>query len=290
MKNIKDIIKSSLGPTGINVRRIDKFCGVPSGFPSLDRVTGGFEKSDLIVIASRPSMGKTAFALCLARNLAIKFNIPTLFISLEMNDIQICNRFVSMVSKIDILKIKSGNLDDDETQRLKDGVGKIKNVPLFFQTELVELSAIIEECKNFKQKYNDGVVIIDNLQQMINAAKQNYSRKHELDSVVRELKLFAKTIDLPIIITSSVNRNVVTRGGMLRPFLCDLNGSSEIENIADIIIFIYRPEFYGLMEDPEGNSTANNARLIVAKNRHGAISDVNLYFDSGCGRFSEWSL
>lgn len=290
MKNIKDIIKSSLGPTGVNVRRIDKFCGVPSGFPSLDRVTGGFEKSDLIVIASRPSMGKTAFALCLARNLAIKFNIPTLFISLEMNDIQICNRFVSMVSKIDILKIKSGNLDDDETQRLKDGVGKIKNVPLFFQTELVELSAIIEECKNFKQKYNDGVVIIDNLQQMINAAKQNYSRKHELDSVVRELKLFAKTIDLPIIITSSVNRNVVTRGGMLRPFLCDLNGSSEIENIADIIIFIYRPEFYGLMEDPEGNSTANNARLIVAKNRHGAISDVNLYFDSGCGRFSEWSL
>jgi replicative DNA helicase len=290
MKNIKDIIKSSLGPTGVNVRRIDKFCGVPSGFPSLDRVTGGFEKSDLIVIASRPSMGKTAFALCLARNLAIKFNIPTLFISLEMNDIQICNRFVSMVSKIDILKIKSGNLDDDETQRLKDGVCKIKNVPLFFQTELVELSAIIEECKNFKQKYNDGVVIIDNLQQMINAAKQNYSRKHELDSVVRELKLFAKTIDLPIIITSSVNRNVVTRGGMLRPFLCDLNGSSEIENIADIIIFIYRPEFYGLMEDPEGNSTANNARLIVAKNRHGAISDVNLYFDSGCGRFSEWSL
>ena len=233
MKNIKDIIKSSLGPTGVNVRRIDKFCGVPSGFPSLDRVTGGFEKSDLIVIASRPSMGKTAFALCLARNLAIKFNIPTLFISLEMNDIQICNRFVSMVSKIDILKIKSGNLDDDETQRLKDGVGKIKNVPLFFQTELVELSAIIEECKNFKQKYNDGVVIIDNLQQMINAAKQNYSRKHELDSVVRELKLFAKTIDLPIIITSSVNRNVVTRGGILRPFLCDLNGSSEIENIAD---------------------------------------------------------
>ena len=290
MKNIKDILKKTLGTTGINVQRMDKFSGLPSGFPSLDRVTGGFEKADLVVIASRPSMGKTAFTLCLARNWAMKFNIPTLFISLEMNDVQLSNRFVCMVSKIDILKLKAGNLDDDETQRLKEGVGKVKNIPLFFQTELVELSAIIEECKDFKQKYPDGVVIIDNLQQMINAAKQNYSRKHEVDSIVRELKLFAKTVDLPIVITSSVNRNVITRGGMLRPFMCDLNGSSEIENIADIIIFIYRPEFYGMLEDPEGNSTANNARLTVAKNRHGAVNEVNLYFDSACGRFSEWSL
>lgn len=161
-----------------------------------------------------------------------------------------------------MLKIKAGNLD----------------------------SAIANECREFKKQYDEGVIIIDNLQQMINAAKQNYSRKHEVDSIVRELKLFAKTVDLPIIITSSVNRNVVTRGGMLRPFLCDLNGSNEIENIADVIIFIYRPEFYGMLEDPEGNSTANNARLTVAKNRHGAINEVNLYFDSACGRFSECSL
>ena len=128
MKNIKDILKKTLGTTGINVQRMDKFSGLPSGFPSLDRVTGGFEKADLVVIASRPSMGKTAFTLCLARNWAMKFNIPTLFISLEMNDAQLSNRFVCMVSKIDILKLKAGNLDDDETQRLKEGVGKIKNI------------------------------------------------------------------------------------------------------------------------------------------------------------------
>ena len=134
------------------------------------------------------------------------------------------------------------------------------------------------------------MIIIDDLQQIINISKQNYSRKHELDSIVRELRLLAKEIELPIIVTSSVNRNVVTRGGMMRPFLCDLNGSSEIENVADVILFIYRPEYYGITEDPEGNSTANNAIITVAKHCYGAASDVNLRFDSECGRFREWSL
>ncbi|MBQ3618788.1 MAG: DnaB-like helicase C-terminal domain-containing protein [Bacteroidales bacterium] len=290
MKNFKDILKATLSASGTNLKRLDKFSNLPSGFPSLDRVTGGLEKSSLTVIALRPSMGKTAFVLSLANNLTMKFNIPTLFFSIEMNDVQLTNRYISLVSKIDLLKIKSGNLDDDEKQQLKVGIGKVKNNPLFFQTELVELSAIANECREFKKQYNEGVIIIDNLQQMNNAAKQHYSRKHELDSVVRELKLLAKEIELPVIITSSVNRNVVTRGGMLRPFLCDLYGSSEIENIADVIIFIYRPEFYGIMEDPEGNSTAQRASFVVAKNRHGSINEVNLCFKAEYGKICEWTL
>lgn len=290
MKNFKDILKATLSASGTNLKRLDKFSNLPSGFPSLDRVTGGLEKSSLAVIASRPSMGKTAFVLSLANNLTMKFNIPTLFFSIEMNDVQLTNRYISLVSKIDLLKIKSGNLDDNEKQQLKVGIGKVKNNPLFFQTELVELSAIANECREFKKQYNEGVIIIDNLQQMNNAAKQHYSRKHELDSVVRELKLLAKEIELPVIITSSVNRNVVTRGGMLRPFLCDLYGSSEIENIADVIIFIYRPEFYGIMEDPEGNSTAQRASFVVAKNRHGSINEVNLCFKAEYGKICEWTL
>ena len=191
MKIFKDILKATLSASGTNLKRLDKFSNLPSGFPSLDRVTGGLEKSSLTVIASRPSMGKTAFVLSLANNLTMKFNIPTLFFSIEMNDVQLTNRYISLVSKIDLLKIKSGNLDDDEKQQLKVGIGKVKNNPLFFQTELVELSAIANECREFKKQYNEGVIIIDNLQQMNNAAKQNYSRKHELDSVVRELKLLA---------------------------------------------------------------------------------------------------
>ena len=290
MKIFKDILKATLSASGTNLKRLDKFSNLPSGFPSLDRVTGGLEKSSLTVIASRPSMGKTAFVLSLANNLTMKFNIPTLFFSIEMNDVQLTNRYISLVSKIDLLKIKSGNLDDDEKQQLKVGIGKVKNNPLFFQTELVELSAIANECREFKKQYNEGVIIIDNLQQMNNAAMQHYSRKHELDSVVRELKLLAKEIELPVIITSSVNRNVVTRGGMLRPFLCDLYGSSEIENIADVIIFIYRPEFYGIMEDPEGNSTAQRASFVVAKNRHGSINEVNLCFKAEYGKICEWTL
>ncbi|MBR4324136.1 MAG: DnaB-like helicase C-terminal domain-containing protein [Bacteroidales bacterium] len=290
MKIFKDILKATLSASGTNLKRLDKFSNLPSGFPSLDRVTGGLEKSSLTVIASRPSMGKTAFVLSLANNLTMKFNIPTLFFSIEMNDVQLTNRYISLVSKIDLLKIKSGNLDDNEKQQLKVGIGKVKNNPLFFQTELVELSAIANECREFKKQYNEGVIIIDNLQQMNNAAKQHYSRKHELDSVVRELKLLAKEIELPVIITSSVNRNVVTRGGMLRPFLCDLYGSSEIENIADVIIFIYRPEFYGIMEDPEGNSTAQRASFVVAKNRHGSINEVNLCFKAEYGKICEWTL
>lgn len=290
MKIFKDILKATLSASGTNLKRLDKFSNLPSGFPSLDRVTGGLEKSSLTVIASRPSMGKTAFVLSLANNLTMKFNIPSLFFSIEMNDVQLTNRYISLVSKIDLLKIKSGNLDDDEKQQLKVAIGKVKNNPLFFQTELVELSAIANECREFKKQYNEGVIIIDNLQQMNNAAKQHYSRKHELDSVVRELKLLAKEIELPVIITSSVNRNVVTRGGMLRPFLCDLYGSSEIENIADVIIFIYRPEFYGIMEDPEGNSTAQRASFVVAKNRHGSINEVNLCFKAEYGKICEWTL
>ena len=290
MKIFKDILKATLSASGTNLKRLDKFSNLPSGFPSLDRVTGGLEKSSLTVIASRPSMGKTAFVLSLANNLTMKFNIPTLFFSIEMNDVQLTNRYISLVSKIDLLKIKSGNLDDNEKQQLKVGIGKVKNNPLFFQTELVELSAIANDCREFKKQYNEGVIIIDNLQQMNNAAKQHYSRKHELDSVVRELKLLAKEIELPVIITSSVNRNVVTRGGMLRPFLCDLYGSSEIENIADVIIFIYRPEFYGIMEDPEGNSTAQRASFVVAKNRHGSINEVNLCFKAEYGKICEWTL
>ncbi len=290
MKILKDILKATVSPTGANIKRWDKFRSLPSGFPSLDRVTGGLEKSSLTVIASRPAMGKTAFVLSLANNLTMKFNIPTLFFSIEMNDVQIINRYVSLVSKVDLLKIKAGNLDEDEKQQLKIGLGKVKNNPLFFQTELVELSAIANECREFKKQYDEGVIIIDNLQQMINAAKQNYSRKHEIDSIVRELKSLAKEIELPVIVTSSVNRNVVTRGGMLRPFLCDLNGSSEIENIADVIIFIYRPEFYGMMEDPEGNSTAQRASFVVAKNRHGAINEVNLCFEAEYGKICEWTL
>lgn len=290
MKIFKDILKATLSASGTNLKRLDKFSNLPSGFPSLDRVTGGLEKSSLTVIASRPSMGKTAFVLSLANNLTMKFNIPSLFFSIEMNDVQLTNRYISLVSKIDLLKIKSGNLDDNEKQQLKVGIGKVKNNPLFFQTELVELSAIANECREFKKQYNEGVIIIDNLQQMNNAAKQHYSRKHELDSVVRELKLLAKEIELPVIITSSVNRNVVTRGGMLRPFLCDLYGSSEIENIADVIIFIYRPEFYGIMEDPEGNSTAQRASFVVAKNRHGSINEVNLCFKAEYGKICEWTL
>lgn len=290
MKTLKDILKTTLGPKGTNIKQLEKFCGLPSGFPSLDRVTGGLEKSSLIVVASRPSMGKTAFVLSLSYNLTTKFNIPTMFISIEMNDVQLTNRYISLVSEVNLLKIKAGNLDEDDKNQLKAGIGKVKNSPLFLQTELSELSAIAQECRDFKNQYNDGVIIIDDLQQIINISKQNYSRKHELDSIVRELRLLAKEIELPIIVTSSVNRNVVTRGGMMRPFLCDLNGSSEIENVADVILFIYRPEYYGITEDPEGKSTANNAIITVAKHCHGAASDVNLRFDSECGRFREWSL
>lgn len=290
MKSLKDVLKTTLTTRGASLQRTDNSCVVPSGFPTLDKVTGGLEKSSLTVIASRPSMGKTAFVLPLANNLTMKFDIPTLFISIEMNDTQLTNRYISLVARIDLLKIKAGNLDDETKKQLKLGIGKVRKNRLFFQTEMTDLSEIMNECREFKKKYNDGVIIIDDLQQLTNSERQNLSRKNELDSIVRILKQLAKEIELPIIVTSSVNRNVVTRGGMLRPFLCDLNGSSEIENIADVIIFIYRPEFYGITEDAEGNSTANNASIIVSKNRYGAICEVILRFDAKYGKFSEWSL
>ena len=288
MDSLKEILKTALYKLEDNAKRTDGRSGIPSGFSSLDRVTGGWENSDLIVIASRPSMGKTAFVLSVARNVSLNSKIPTLFISLEMNGVQIANRLLCMESEIDLQKIKTGKLTDVEWMQLDSKIKLLVDVPLFFQTKLYELSAIKNECQEFQKNHKKGVIIIDNLQQIINSEKQYNSRDHELGDIVRELKMLAKTIDLPIIITSSLNRSVKTRGGALRPKLNDLKDSGEIENVADLVIFIHRPEHYGITLDEHGYSTRELATLIIAKSRYGVTCDVNLHFRSYYGRFEEW--
>jgi len=290
MDSLKEILKTALYKLEDNAKHTDELSGIPSGFPSLDRVTGGWENSDLIVIASRPGMGKTALVLSIARNVSVEFKIPTLFISLEMSGVQIANRLLCIESEIVLQKIRTGKLEDVEWMQLDSKIKLLVDVPLFFQTKLYELSAIKNECQEFLKNHKKGVIIIDNLQQIINSEKQYNSRDHELGDIVRELKMLAKTIDLPIIITSSLNRSVETRGGYLIPKLNDLKDSGEIENVADLVIFIHRPEHYGITQDEDGNSTRGLATLIIAKSRYGVTCDVNMHFRSEFGRFEEWDL
>ncbi len=288
MEKILDTLDTALKAIEDNGKRTDELSGVPSGFVSLDKITSGWEKSDLIVIASRPSMGKTAFVLSVVRNITIESKIPTLYFSLEMNKIQIANRLICMVSELSLEKIRTANFEEYEWIQLDAKVKEIQEATLFLQTNLFELSEIKNECQEFKRQHNEGLIIIDNLQQIVNSEKQYVTRDHELGDIVRSLKRLAMELELPIIITASLNRAVEMRGGDMRPRLSDLKDTGEIENIADYVIFIHRPEYYGIMQDEEGNSTMGLGQLIVAKNRHGYTCDVNLRFRGEFGRFEEW--
>lgn len=288
MEKILDTLNTALEAIEDNGKRTDELSGVPSGFVSLDKITSGWEKSDLIVIASRPSMGKTAFTLSVARNTSVSFKIPTLFISLEMSGVQIANKLMCMESELSLEKIRTGQLAYHEWCQLDAKIKNIQHATLFLQTKLFELSAIKKECQEFKSQHNDGLIIIDNLQQIINSEKQYVTREHELGDIVRELKRLAMDLELPIIITASLNRALEMRGGDMRPRLSDLKDTGEIENIADSVIFVYRPEYYGIQQDEEGNSTMGLGQLIVAKNRYGDTCDVNLRFRKEFGRFEEW--
>lgn len=290
MEKILDTLNTALKAIEDNGKRTDELSGVPSGFVSLDKITSGWEKSDLIVIASRPSMGKTAFTLSVARNTSVSFKIPTLFISLEMSGVQIANKLICMESELPLEKIRIGLLEDYEWCILDAKIKNIQDATLFLQTKLFELSAIKKECQEFKSQHNDGLIIIDNLQQIINSERQYVTREHELGDIVRELKRLAIELELPIIITASLNRALEMRRGDMRPRLSDLKDTGEIENIADYVIFIHRPEYYGIIQDEDGNSTRELATLIIAKSRYDVTCDVNMRFRSEFGRFEEWDL
>jgi replicative DNA helicase len=270
-------------------KREDNLSGIPSGFTSLDRVTAGWQPSDLIIIAARPSMGKTAFILSMARNMAVNFKVPLAIFSLEMSTLQLVNRLIAAETELSSEILRTGKLRDYEWEQLEIKVKNLYDAPIFIDdTPAITLFELRAKCRRLKTQHNIQMVIIDYLQLMTGTPETRGNREQEVSTISRGLKALAKELDIPVIALSQLNRSVEMRSGEKRPQLSDLRESGAIEQDADLVLFIHRPEKYGLIEDGRGNSTKGLAEIIIAKHRNGAITDVNLRFRDELAKFEEY--
>lgn len=260
--------------------RVDGLTGMPSGFTALDRITSGWQKFDLIIIAARPGMGKTAFVLSALRNAAVDYKMPVAIFSLEMGALQLVNRLISAEAELSSEKIKQGRLVDHEWEQLLHKTAALSNAPIYVDdTPALSVFELRTKCRRLKAKHNIQLVVIDYLQLMSgDPTKGNGNREQEIASISRALKSIAKELDIAVIALSQLSRAVETRGGSKRPQLSDLRESGSIEQDADLVLFLYRPEYYGLTEDESGNPTQGLAEVIVAKHRNGALDNVHLQF------------
>jgi replicative DNA helicase len=243
----------------------DGLSGVPSGFNDLDRLTSGWQASDLVILAARPGMGKTAFVLSMARNMAVNFKRPIAMFSLEMSATQLVTRLIASESEIPQQKLRKGNLSESEWEQLNSKISTLTEAPIFIDdTPALSVFELRAKCRRLKQQHNIELVIIDYLQLMTSNVDGKGNREQE------------------------ISRAVETRGGTKKPILSDLRESGAIEQDADMVLFIYRPSYYKLNEDEDGNAISEDyAELIVAKHRNGALEDIKLRFTDTFARFSD---
>ncbi len=268
--------------------RAEGLSGVPSGFTKLDRITSGWQPSDLIVIAARPSMGKTALVLSMARNMAVEHNKGVAFFSLEMSSIQLVNRMIVSETGIPADKIRNGNLKKYEWEQLEIQLKSLVEAPIFIDdTPAISVFELRAKARRLKIQHDIQIIVVDYLQLMSGPPETQGNREQEVSSISRSLKAIAKELDIPIISLSQLNRSVELRSGDKRPQLSDLRESGAIEQDADLVIFIHRPERFGLLQDADGNSTKGLAEIIIAKHRNGPIGEVTLKFRSEQAKFTD---
>ena len=273
-----------------DISKKEGLSGVPSGFKGVDRVTAGWQKSDLIIIASRPGMGKTALSLSMARNMAIDHKIPIGVFSLEMSSVQLITRLISSETGIGAEKLRKGNLEPIEWQQLSSKVKKLEDSPIFIDdTPGLSIFDLRAKCRRLVAQHKVQIIVIDYLQLMTaGVTKSNGNREQEISTISRSLKSIAKELEIPVIALSQLSRAVETRGGSKRPLLSDLRESGAIEQDADIVSFIYRPEYYQIHEwDDDGSPCDGQAELIVAKHRNGSLEKVRLRFEGSMAKFSD---
>ncbi|MFW5822561.1 MAG: replicative DNA helicase [Tangfeifania sp.] len=265
----------------------DGLSGVPSGFTAVDRITSGWQRTDLIIVAARPSMGKTAYVLSMARNMAVEHNRATAVFSLEMSSVQLVNRLIAAETELGNDKLKTGRLENYEWEHLNRKISSLEKAPIFIDdTPALSIFEFRAKCRRLKMQHNIQVVIVDYLQLMTAGTEGRGSREQEVSTISRSLKAIAKELDIPILALSQLNRSVESREGK-RPQLSDLRESGAIEQDADIVMFIHRPEYYGITEDESGNSLLGVAEIIIAKHRNGATGDVHLAFKKELAKFSD---
>ena len=266
----------------------DGLTGIPSGFSRLDRVTSGWQKSDLVIIAARPGMGKTAFIVSALRNAAVDFSIPVAIFSLEMASLQLVNRLISAEAELDSEKIKKGNLADFEWQQMVTKTTRLSGAPIFIDdTPALSILELRAKCRRLKAEHNIQMIVIDYLQLMKGEVGSG-NREQEIASISRALKGIAKELSVPVIALSQLSRGVETRGGDKRPQLSDLRESGSIEQDADIVMFLYRPEYYKITVDDDNMPTQGMAEVIIAKHRNGSLENVKLKFIGKYTKFADY--
>lgn len=261
--------------------RQDTITGVPTGFTALDRITYGWQSTDLIILAARPSVGKTAFALNLARSAALHPTKPTAvgFFSLEMSSSQLVQRILSAESEIWLEKIARGKLEEHEMKQLyKRGIDRLSNAPIFIDdSAALNIFELRAKCRRLKNKHNVGLIIIDYLQLMSGSADRNSNREQEISKISRDLKGLAKELQVPIIALSQLSREVEKRKeGNKMPQLSDLRESGAIEQDADMVMFLYRPEYYDITANEFGESNKGETHVKIAKHRNGSLETIKL--------------
>ncbi len=263
--------------------------GIPSGFTRLDELTSGWQPTDLIIIAARPGMGKTALTLSMARNIAVGQNIPVAFFSLEMASVQLITRLISSETGLSSEKLRTGKLEKHEWEQLNVKVKDLEKAPLFIDdTPSLSIFDLRAKARRLSSQHGIRMIMIDYLQLMTaGGAGKNGNREQEISLISRNLKALAKELDVPVIALSQLSRAVESRGGSKRPLLSDLRESGAIEQDADIVSFIYRPEYYKIDEwdDDDAAPTKGQGEFIVAKHRNGGLENIRLKFVGELGKF-----
>ena len=285
---IDPVIKNALDVINKAAANTDGLTGVPTGYYKLDEITSGWQASDLVIIAGRPAMGKTSFALSMAKNIAADYQLPMAFFSLEMSNVQLVNRLISNVCEIQGSKILNGQLQRDEWDRLDKRISQLMGAPLYIDdTPGLSVFELRTKARRLVREHGVKIIMIDYLQLMNANGMRFSSRQEEVSTISRSLKGLAKELDIPILALSQLNRGVESREGIegKRPQLSDLRESGAIEQDADMVLFVHRPEYYHIYQDDQGRDLRGMAQIIIAKHRKGATGDVLLNFRGEFTRF-----
>ncbi|MFI3248287.1 MAG: replicative DNA helicase [Rikenellaceae bacterium] len=288
VQSSRDILARALAQIEEAAKNENAFNGVPSGFVAIDRKTLGWQLSDLIIVAARPSMGKTAFVLTMARNMAVDYEQGVAFFSLEMSAVQLMMRLIVAETGLASTDIKTGKLSSEQWKHLESATKPLAGAPLYIDdTPALSIFEFRSKARRLKIQHDIKIIIIDYLQLMTGSTDTRGNREQEVAFISRTLKAVAKDLNVPIIALSQLSRATEARGGSKRPMLSDLRESGAIEQDADIVAFIHRPEYYGMHQTEDGLPTAGMAEIILAKHRNGEVCDVPLRFIKEQARFAD---
>ena len=289
-KEISNIINEAIGLIEANVAKKDGLTGVPSGIKTLDHITAGWQKSDLVILAARPGMGKTALALTMLRNAAVDFQKPVAIFSLEMSATQLVTRLIASESGLSSEKLKKGQLEEHEWAQLHSKIQKLSKAKIFIDdTPSLPVFELKAKCRRLHSKHNIELIVIDYLQLMRgeDSNNKNGNREQEIGYISRSLKGLAKELNIPIIALAQLSRDVEKRGGDKKPQLSDLRESGSIEQDADMVGFIWRPDYYKL-NDAGFETELNMGEIIIAKHRNGPTGEAKVRYIPHLAKFENW--